>query len=116
MDSSSQRDSIVWDRRTIRTRGGPLGDQRSQVLEILGLWSEDHVDIASGPHYSIANQCDSADEHIANARAVEIIEDPSETAHYGIRLGVADSIAQALRAMPSASSSFGSQAASRMRR
>src|ERR1039458_10524195 len=97
MDSSSKRDSIVWDRRTSRTRGGPLGDQRSQALQILGLWSEDHVDIASGPHHSMANQCDSADEHIADARAVEIIEDPSETAHCCIRLGVANSIAQALR-------------------
>jgi hypothetical protein len=84
MDRSSGRDRVVGHRRAVRARGGPLRDQGAQALEILGLRGEDHIDIASGTNHSVADQRDPTDEHIADAHAVEIIEDRPEAAHRSV--------------------------------
>src|SRR5271165_6370498 len=107
---------IVGQGGAIWPSGGPLCDQRSQMLEILGLRGEDHIDVASSTNHSVSDQRDPSDEYETDARTVEIIEDLPEATHRGVLRNAANSIAEILRAMPSASSSSGSRDASRMSR
>jgi len=86
------------------------------VLEILRLWGEDHIDGTGGAYHSVADERDASDEHIANARTIEIIENLAKASHLKALEDAASSIARVLREMPSASSSSGSRDPSRMSR
>lgn len=116
MNRPPGRNCIVWNRRSVRAGRRPLNDQPTQALEIPGLLCKDHVDVASGTDHSVTNQRYPTDEHIADAYTIEILENPPETAHRSDRVSVASSIALRLKAIPSASSSSGSRAASLIRR
>ena len=116
MDIAIPGDCALGERRAIGAGRAPLGNQTAKPLEVLWVGIEDRVDVTGGAHDSVADQGDAADQHIADAGPVEVLEDPAEAAHRYERLGAARASAWLLSAIPSASSSSGSRPASRIKR
>jgi hypothetical protein len=113
VDRPIPRNAAFWDWRTIGTGRPPSLDQGSNAVHVAGNGIEYGIHIPGSANNSMPNQCDPADQHVANTGAVEVVKNAAEASH---RVAAASSIACTLRAMPSASSSSGSRAASWMRR
>lgn len=112
VDRPISGDPTLGDRRAVGSGGAPPVNQRADPLDIVGTRVEHRIDISRRPHDSMPNQRDSANQHVADACSVEVVEDATEA---GQRAD-ASSAARTLSAMPLASSSSGSREASSMRR
>lgn len=112
MNRSISGNSLLGDGRSVRPSSAPSVDQGPDPVNVVGIGIEYRIDVSRGPHHSVADQGDPANQHIADARAVEILKDASES---GQRAD-ARSAAWRLRAIPSASRSSGSRDASLIRR
>jgi len=113
VDRPISGNAALRDRRAVGTSRAPAIDQSADALDVAGIGIEDGIDIACGPYDPMANQCDPANQHIADAGAIEVVQNSAEARH---RTAAASSAAWTLRATPSASNSSGSRSASRISR
>jgi hypothetical protein len=46
-----------------------------------GIGIENGIDIPRCPHYSVANQGDASDQNVADAGAIEVVQNSAEARH-----------------------------------
>lgn len=112
MNRSIADDPVLGNGRSIRPGGAPPIDQSTNPLDVVRIGVEHGINVSRRSHDSVANQRDSANQHVANFRAIEVLEDSTEVR----QRADASSAAWTLSAIPSASNSSGSREASLMRR
>jgi hypothetical protein len=55
--------------------------KRNRWRRVLRCWIENSVDVPGGPHDAVTDQCDPADQNVADLSFVEVFEDAAETSY-----------------------------------